>query len=104
LNSLPKIICAAVSPGQQLALLTHYFFLVVFNTFCFSHRITDGAFVGHDLTDAIRRAVDFPGANWIRSRVLCLTGWPNLDPVCGDRAPRGDFTYCAEMTALPGLN
>jgi hypothetical protein len=54
----------------------------------------------HEVMAQIRRAVDFPGANWIRSRVLCLTGWPNLDPVCGDRAPRGDFTYCTEMTAL----
>jgi hypothetical protein len=48
----------------------------------------------------IRRAVDFSGGNWISNRVLCLTAWPNLGLGCADRAPRGDFTYCTEMTAL----
>jgi hypothetical protein len=54
----------------------------------------------------IRRAVDCPGANWIRSLVLRLTAWPNLAPGCADRAPRGHFTYRTEMTValLKGQN
>jgi hypothetical protein len=48
----------------------------------------------------IRRAMDFPGGNWISSRVLCLTGWPHLALGCADRARRGDFTYCTGMTTL----
>jgi hypothetical protein len=54
----------------------------------------------HAVMAQIRRAVDFPGGNWIRSRVLCRTGSLKLVLGCGDRARCGGFTYCTGVTAL----